>query len=124
MRILHTESSTGWGGQEIRILTEAAGMIQRGHQIELACPSDARIHAEATRFRVRSHPLPIGRKNPRGLLAMRSFLRTHKFDLINSHSSTDSWLAALACGAMRLRGKRPPALVRTRHISAAVPSDR
>ena len=27
LSILHTESSTGWGGQEIRILTEAAGMI-------------------------------------------------------------------------------------------------
>ena len=37
MRILHTESSLGWGGQEIRILTEAAGMIDRGHKVALAC---------------------------------------------------------------------------------------
>ena len=36
MRILHTEASLGWGGQEIRILTEAAGMIARGHSVELA----------------------------------------------------------------------------------------
>ena len=31
LRILHTEASLGWGGQEIRILTEAAGMRSRGN---------------------------------------------------------------------------------------------
>ena len=41
MRILHTEASCGWGGQEIRILDEAAGMIERGHELWLACPPQA-----------------------------------------------------------------------------------
>ena len=34
LRILHTESSLGWGGQEIRVLTEARGVARlrtRGH---------------------------------------------------------------------------------------------
>ena len=115
MRILHTEASTGWGGQEIRILTEAAGMIARGHQVELACPPAARIYTEAPRRGVPVHPLPIGRKNPQGLLAMRRFLRAHAYDVINTHSSTDSWLVALASA-----GWRAPPLVRTRHISAPV----
>jgi len=69
MKILHTEASRGWGGQEIRILTEAAGMIARGHTVELACPPDARIFAEAPRFGVPVHALPIARKKPVGLLA-------------------------------------------------------
>ena len=30
MRILHTEASCGWGGQEIRILTEARRLIGLG----------------------------------------------------------------------------------------------
>ena len=119
MRILHTEASKGWGGQEIRILTEAAGMIDRGHAVELACPPDAKIGAEAPRFGVPVHRLPIGRKNPKGLLALRSFLRTNRFDIINTHSSTDSWLVALAA-----RGWKAPPLVRTRHISAPVPDNR
>ena len=123
MRILHTEASLGWGGQEIRILTEAAGMIARGHSVELACPPDARIFSEADRYGVRAHALPIARKRPLGLLALTRFLARHSFDVIDSHSSTDSWLSALACGAMRIRRRRPPALVRTRHISAAVPRD-
>ena len=31
MRIVHTEASCGWGGQEIRILEESLGMMERGH---------------------------------------------------------------------------------------------
>ena len=118
MKILHTEASLGWGGQEIRILTESAGMIARGHQVELACPPEARIHAEAPRFGVPVHALPIGRKKLTGLFAMRRFLRAHHYDVINTHSSTDAWLVALAA-----IGHRAPPMVRTRHISAAVPND-
>jgi glycosyltransferase involved in cell wall biosynthesis len=120
LRILHTESSRGWGGQEIRILTEAAGMIDRGHVVALACASGARIHAEAPRFRVPVTPMPIDRKRPQGLIALRRYLAAHPVDVVNAHSSTDAWLAALARRAMRA----PPPLVRTRHISAPVPRDR
>jgi glycosyltransferase involved in cell wall biosynthesis len=119
MRILHTEASLGWGGQEIRILTEAAGLIGRGHAVELACPPDARIFAEAPRFGVPATALPIGRKRLRGLAALRGFINARPIDVINVHSSTDSWLSAIACRSMR----RPPALVRTRHISTLVPRD-
>jgi glycosyltransferase involved in cell wall biosynthesis len=116
MKILHTESSCGWGGQEIRILEEAKGMIERGHEVTLACPEEARIFEEAPRFGVPVHPLPIRRKPPRGIMAMRRYLMHHPVDVINTHSSTDSWLVALACATMA----NPPAIVRTRHISAAV----
>ena len=36
MNILHTESSNGWGGQEMRILAEAKGMRSRGHKVVFA----------------------------------------------------------------------------------------
>jgi glycosyltransferase involved in cell wall biosynthesis len=67
--------------------------------------------------------LPIGRKGPIGLVALRRALAGERIDVVNSHSSTDSWLAALACRAFWLGKRRPPALVRTRHISARVPTD-
>lgn len=119
MHIVHTEASLGWGGQEIRILTEAAGMIARGHRVEIACPREARIFAEAPRFAVPVSALPIGRKRPRGVFALRRFLAAREVDAINAHSSTDAWLAALAARSL----SRPPPLVRTRHISAPVPHD-
>jgi len=116
LSILHTESSLGWGGQEIRILSEAQGLIGRGHDVRLACPAEARIYAEAARWGVPVSPLPIAKKRLRGLLALRDWLRRHPCDLVSTHSSTDSWLVALA--ALYL-GRRLP-VVRTRHISAPV----
>jgi glycosyltransferase involved in cell wall biosynthesis len=119
MRILHTEASLGWGGQEIRILTEAAGMLARGHGVVLTCPREARIFAEAPRYGVPVQDLAIGKKSLAGVLAMRRYLRREPFDVINTHSSTDSWLVALACATLN----RAPPIVRTRHISAAVPDN-
>lgn len=116
MHIVHTESSLGWGGQEIRILEEARGLIGCGHNVRLVCPQEARIYTEAARYGVPADALPIGRKNRRGLLALRRWLKMHPVDVINSHSSTDSWLAAFAC--CTLRGAPP--IVRTRHISTPV----
>jgi glycosyltransferase involved in cell wall biosynthesis len=119
MHIVHTEASLGWGGQEIRILGEAAGMIARGHRVNLLCPQNAQIFAEAASRGVPAVALPIGRKNLKGLLAMRSWLKANPADVINSHSSTDSWLAALSCATLA----NAPPLVRTRHISTAVPNN-
>lgn len=117
MKILHTEASCGWGGQEIRILEEARGMIGRGHEVTLACPPEARIFTEAARYGVPAIALPIGRKNLPGLLALWRHLARTRPQVINTHSSTDTWLTALA----RLFLASPPPLVRTRHISATIP---
>lgn len=119
LHIVHTEASLGWGGQEIRILTEAAGMIRRGHQVTLLCPPQARIFQEAGLRGVPVEALPIGRKNLTGLLAMRNWLKSHRADVINTHSSTDTWLTAVASTLL----PAAPPLVRTRHISAPVPDN-
>lgn len=119
LHIVHTEASLGWGGQEIRILTEAAGMIRRGHQVTLLCPPQARIFQEAGLRGVPVEALAIGRKNLAGLIAMRRWLKNHRADVINTHSSTDTWLTALASALL----PAAPPLVRTRHISAPVPDN-
>ncbi len=119
LSILHTEASLGWGGQEIRILGEAAGMAARGHSVTLAAPEESNIYREARERGVNAVALPVGRKKIRGVAALRNFLKAHPVDVLNAHSSTDSWLAALACVTL----SNPPALVRTRHISAPVPNN-
>ncbi len=119
MHIVHTESSCGWGGQEIRVLEEAAGMLERGHRVTLLCPREAPIHAEAARRAVPAVALPIARKGLRGIGAMRGWLARNRSDVLNSHSSTDSWIAALSLVGMSPR----PALVRTRHVSSAIPDN-
>jgi glycosyltransferase involved in cell wall biosynthesis len=119
LHIVHTESSCGWGGQELRILAEARGMIGRGHRVTLVAPVSARIFAEASRYRVPVIALPIEKKRLGGIGALRDWLRGHPADVINTHSSTDSWLAALAWASL----PKPPPIVRTRHISAPVPDN-
>jgi len=119
LRIVHTEASLGWGGQETRILAEAAGMSARGHDVVLLCPAEARIYDEARLRGVPVLALPIDRKNLRGLCAMHRWLKINRADVINTHSSTDSWLVALAS----LFLTHPPPMVRTRHISATVPKN-
>ena len=113
--IVHTESSLGWGGQELRILAEAQGLARRGHELSLLCPPEARIYAEAPAFGLRPVALPIAKKRLAGLSALRRWLAGNRCDVLSTHSSTDSWLAALAT-----EGKRIP-MVRTRHISAPIP---
>ncbi|MFZ3321580.1 MAG: glycosyltransferase family 4 protein [Usitatibacter sp.] len=120
LAILHTESSLGWGGQEIRVLTEAAGVARLGHEVLLAAPAQSRIFAEAARYGVKARAVPISRKGARGVLALRQLLARHAFDVINTHSSTDTWLAALARATL---ASAPP-IVRTRHISAPLPRNR
>lgn len=116
MKIIHTEASLGWGGQEIRILEESRGMIARGHEVLLLCPREARIFSEAPRRGVPVQALPIGKKRLRGAMALRAWLKTNPVDVINTHSSTDSWLAAIACKTLH----NAPPIVRTRHISAPI----
>jgi len=115
LAIVHTESSLGWGGQELRILAEAQGLARRGHELTLLCPPEARIYTEAPAFGLQPMALPIAKKRLAGLRALRRWLAENRCDVLSTHSSTDSWLAALAT-----EGKQVP-IVRTRHISAPVP---
>src|SRR5205085_2622640 len=70
-------------------------------------------------YGVNAVALPIGRKRLRGALALRGLIARGHFDVVNTHSSTDTWLAALACRALA----GAPPIVRTRHISAPLPAN-
>jgi len=117
LRILHTEASVGWGGQEIRILTEAQTFMAHGHDVMIAANRDSEIAANAVCYGVPLTILPLERRSLAGMLALRRLIRTWRPDVINPHSSVDSWLVALA----RIGLEPRPRVVRTRHLSAQVP---
>lgn len=118
LRILHTESSHGWGGQEIRILTEARGMQDRGHEVMIATTGNAELLPAAAKLGLPTAVLPMRRKGIPELLGVRAWLAANhgRFDVINTHSSTDSWLVALS----RLTIAGCPPILRTRHVSTVV----
>jgi glycosyltransferase involved in cell wall biosynthesis len=118
LSIVHTENSCGWGGQEIRILAEARGFLDRGHRVTLVTPAEAPIAPAADRIGIPVIRLDIRKKRPANLYALRRWLSANcaSIDVINTHSSTDSWLSALACASL----SDAPPIVRTRHVSTTV----
>ena len=116
MKLIHTESSCGWGGQELRVLAESAGMAARGHEVLIAAPAAAPIYTEALARGLAAIAVPIEKKRFLGWAAMRSVLDWKTPDLVITHSSTDSWLAALA--NVGLPSAAP--LIRMRHVSAPI----
>lgn len=114
-RILHTEWSQGWGGQEIRIVAECRAFISRGYDMLLAARPDSRIFARAKEAGVRVFPVwfnsPV---NPFTVLELMDLARREKVDIIHTHSSIDSWCGGFAAKALGLR------LVRSRHLASPV----
>jgi len=116
MLILHTESSHGWGGQEIRVLTESRELIKRGHQVLVAADGDSLIAQRAADYDVPVHRLRLKKKRLAEARAMVAAINTLQPDVMSTHSSTDHWVVAVA----RLFAQHKPAVIRTRHVSAPV----
>ena len=111
MRILHTEWSDGWGGQERRILLEARGLIERGHTVMLATRPSCWIAGEAARLGIPVHTMPMrGKFDFRAALELARLIKRAKIDLLHTHSGIDAWIGAFAG---KLAGVP---VVRTRHL--------
>ncbi|GJL70405.1 MAG: glycosyl transferase group 1 [Nitrospirales bacterium] len=112
MRILHTESSSGMGGQEYRVLEEAKGMEKRGHTVFVAAPHGSRLAALVEQRGLQVKTTTSGKRG--WITLVPSYLRILKhceIDVVNTHGSLDSWTAAIAG---RISSRRP-IIVRTRH---------
>ncbi|MEW6264669.1 MAG: glycosyltransferase family 4 protein [Thermodesulfobacteriota bacterium] len=111
--VLHTEWSGGWGGQEIRVLLDIQVLTSLGHAAAVLSGPDSQITARAREAGVRVIEQPL--RHAFDLIALGrlvSLLRREKFDVVNTHSSVDSWLASAAA---KIVGG--PVLIRTRHLS-------
>ncbi len=115
MKILHTEASPGWGGQELRILREAEGMRERGHEVILAIQQRGGLvdPARASGFKV--YEIPFKKtKFIQVLYSLMRLIRKEGIEIINTHSSIDAWLAGLAG---KISGCH---VIRTRHLSTPI----
>lgn len=115
--IVHTEASLGWGGQERRIFAEADIMQQRGHRIILAVDPRGELYRRSLSAGFSVVPTPFsGRQTIPTVLALRHLLHQQAVDILNTHSSLDSWVGLTAVLGRRSRTK----LVRTRHLSTPI----
>jgi len=116
-RILHTESSRGWGGQEVRVFVELEWMRARGHWVALAAHPESAIAKRAQEAGILFYPLQTHKALlPFEVVRLAAWLIRHRIDVVNTHSSNDGWLAGLAA---RLAGR---ILIRSRHIEVDYPN--
>jgi glycosyltransferase involved in cell wall biosynthesis len=116
--ILHTEASLGWGGQERRILVEALALRERGHRLAFACDHRSELSRQVAQHGFPLTPLTFGGagNNFAAWIRLRRLLEENAPDILNTHSSLDSWIGSLVWQSLRPR----PLLVRTRHLSTRV----
>lgn len=118
LHVLHSESATGWGGQEIRVFQESRLLMERGFRVSIVCQPASAL-AERCRTVVDPnfgfYPLPMNSPvSLSALWALCTLMKKIKPDILHTHSSVDSWLVSL-CG----RWMGIP-IVRSRHVSIPV----
>lgn len=110
--ILHTEASPGWGGQEVRILSEAQWLAARGWNVRLCCQPGSAIGRHAEEYGVHVARLRMRRPTDLGaLVTLCRLIRRERVGLVHTHSSIDAWLGGLAGRLTRVP------VVRSRHVS-------
>lgn len=112
MKIVHTEASLGWGGQEIRTFNEALALRARGHEVLFILQKNAKLVQKArdNGFTV----LELNFYKKYWLFAyvqIISFLKKHKVQLVVTHSSLDAWVAGFSAKTAQVP------VVRVRHVS-------
>ena len=117
-RILHSESSLGWGGQEVRVLAELEWMRAQGHWVAVAAHPASSIAKKAQEAGILFYPLRTHKALlPFEVARLAAWLIRNRVQLVNTHSSNDGWLAGVAARlAMR------PILIRSRHIEVDYPN--
>ncbi len=115
MHILHTESSNGWGGQEMRILKESLGLKEQGFEVTLAVTKGGKLVQYARKEGLYVFEIDFKKSHAlKALLQLCRLIKKTRIDVINTHSSWDAWLGGIAGCLMR----RP--VVRTRHLSTEI----
>lgn len=116
LKIIHTEASPHWGGQEIRIFEEMKWFREQGHEMILVAPNNGTLYQRSRDkgFEV----ISIYFTKPRILLNILKMLWLawwKKPDVVATHSSTDSWAGLIAAKILGIKK-----CVRYRHVSTPV----
>lgn len=88
-------------------------MRKRGHEVVLAVSEGGRLAQKSREagFMVYELPLEHKRNALQAMRGIRSILKQHNIEIVNTHSSWDAWIGGLAA---RTKGCK---IVRTRHLS-------
>ena len=113
MRILHTESSINWGGQEYRTLEQVEWLRDHGHEPFLAVRPGSDIGRRAREKGLSVFDIAYkGHYDPLSIWAVRNLVKQYRIEIADCHGSRDVMTLAF------VRGLIP--VIRTRHVSQAL----
>jgi glycosyltransferase involved in cell wall biosynthesis len=116
LTIIHTEASDAWGGQDIRIFTEALWLRDQGHRVHLFTPAHGELFRRASAARLDCEAIPFAKRTkPLDFVRLIRRFRAIRPDVVCTHSSVDSWVGLTAARACKI-----PATIRYRHVSTPV----
>ena len=119
IKVLHTEWSDGWGGQEIRIISEMIAVREQGIEVCLACRDHAQIKQKAIENNIEVFTLPFrGNLDFSTMFRLKKIIHENEIDIINTHSGKDTWIGGFAA---KLAGIK---FIRTRHLSNPIGASR
>jgi glycosyltransferase involved in cell wall biosynthesis len=119
IKILHTEWSDGWGGQEIRIIAEMKAAQNYGVYVALACREESKISSEAKKLGFDVFHLPFSSSyDLASIVGIVKLIKEYSFDIVNTHGGKDTWCGGLAA---KIAGAK---FIRSRHLSNPINSSR
>ena len=119
MKVLHTEWSDGWGGQEIRIISEMKALRKEGVELFLATRPHAKIKQKALEENFKVFDIPFrGNFDIASILKLKKIIKKNHIDIVNTHSGKDTWVGGLAAKLAKVK------FIRTRHLSNPINSAR
>lgn len=101
MKIIVTESSMNWGGQEERTLRECLWLVTRGHEVKIVANAGSALLGRAAAEGLPTAIAPLRfAASPSGLGKIWQEVTRFQADLLNCHSQRDAWM----CLPNRLAG--------------------
>ena len=111
MKILHTEWSIGWGGQEIRTYSEIKYLKEKIDFV-VAVRDNSILGEKVEKLGVKVYKLPFkGNLDITTLFSLVKIIKNEKIDIINTHSGKDTWVGGLAGKIAGIK------FIRTRHLA-------
>ena len=119
IRVLHTEWSDGWGGQEIRIINEMKSLRNLGVEVFLACRDNSLIKQKALENNIKVFVLPFkGNADLFTIFKLIRIIKANSINIVNTHSGKDTWVGGLSAKLASVK------FIRTRHLSNPVKASR
>lgn len=113
--LLHTEWSSGWGGQEIRILAESLAFKNLGISVKIAAQPDSQLIERARNAGIEVFPIRMHKGlNISAICKLVNIIKSEQINIVHTHSSVDHRLAAIAA---RISGC---SVIRSRHLSTPI----